>query len=92
VKNPIILAIIGTLAWFGYGKYKVMAARAHAGNHAAAAAPDSASGDEQFTCDGRTYCSQMCSCAEATHFIRYCPGTKMDGDHDGAPCERQWCS
>jgi len=42
-------------------------------------------------CDGRTRCSQMTSCEEATFFIRNCPGTKMDGDGDGVPCERQWC-
>ncbi|HVJ38602.1 MAG TPA: cold shock domain-containing protein [Stenotrophomonas sp.] len=43
-------------------------------------------------CDGRTMCSQMTSCAEATYFIRHCPNTKMDGDGDGVPCERQLCS
>nr|WP_296256129.1 MULTISPECIES: excalibur calcium-binding domain-containing protein [unclassified Pseudomonas] len=44
-----------------------------------------------FKCDGRKYCSQMTSCAEAKYFLKYCPGTKMDGDHDGIPCESQWC-
>ena len=44
-----------------------------------------------FRCDGRTYCSQMRSCEEATFFLRNCPGTKMDGNHDGVPCEKQWC-
>jgi hypothetical protein len=46
---------------------------------------------DSFACDGRTYCSQMTSCAEAEYFLSHCPGTKMDGDHDGIPCERQWC-
>lgn len=45
-----------------------------------------------YKCDGRTHCSQMRSCAEAKHFIRHCPNTRMDGDHDGIPCERQWCN
>lgn len=45
-----------------------------------------------FACDGRTYCSQMSSCEEATFFLNNCPGVKMDGDHDGIPCEQQWCS
>jgi cold shock CspA family protein len=45
-----------------------------------------------FTCDGRTMCSQMTSCAEATYFLNHCPATRMDGDGDGEPCERQWCS
>jgi endonuclease YncB( thermonuclease family) len=44
-----------------------------------------------YRCDGRTYCSQMHSCAEATYFLKNCPGVKMDGNGDGVPCERQWC-
>lgn len=44
-----------------------------------------------FQCDGRKLCSQMTSCEEATWFINHCPGTEMDGNHDGVPCERQWC-
>lgn len=44
-----------------------------------------------FRCDGRTHCSQMTSCAEAEYFLANCPGTQMDGNGDGVPCERQWC-
>lgn len=44
-----------------------------------------------FSCDGRTHCSQMTSCAEATYFLQNCPGVKMDGNNDGVPCEQQWC-
>lgn len=50
-----------------------------------------AAGGGSFRCDGRTYCSQMTSCAEATYFLKNCPGVKMDGNHDGIPCEQQWC-
>lgn len=46
---------------------------------------------QRFTCDGRTYCSQMTSCEEATFFLKNCPGAKMDGNNDGIPCEKQWC-
>jgi len=49
--------------------------------------PDSA----QYRCDGRMHCSQMTSCDEAKFFLRTCPGTQMDGDSDGIPCEQQWC-
>ncbi|WP_437880281.1 excalibur calcium-binding domain-containing protein [Pseudomonas sp. LRF_L74] len=42
---------------------------------------------ENFSCDGRQHCSQMRSRAEAEYFLRNCPNTKMDGDHDGIPCE-----
>lgn len=53
-------------------------------------APTAAPSD--FSCDGRQYCSQMRSCAEARYFLARCPGVKMDGDGDGIPCEEQWCS
>jgi excalibur calcium-binding domain-containing protein len=45
----------------------------------------------RYQCDGRVYCSQMTSCEEATWFLQHCPGTKMDGEGDGVPCEKQWC-
>jgi hypothetical protein len=44
-----------------------------------------------YKCDGRKYCTQMSSCAEAKFFLSNCPGVKMDGDRDGIPCEEQWC-
>lgn len=48
--------------------------------------------ESNYSCDGRQYCSEMSSCEEATFFIQNCPNTKMDGNHDGVPCERQWCN
>lgn len=45
-----------------------------------------------FRCRGKVYCSEMISCKEATFYQNNCPGTKMDGDGDGVPCESQWCS
>jgi cold shock CspA family protein len=45
-----------------------------------------------FSCDGRTHCSQMTSCAEATFFLNNCPNVQMDGgSQNGVPCESQWC-
>jgi hypothetical protein len=45
----------------------------------------------RWRCDGRLHCSKMTSCEEAKFFLANCPGVKMDGDHDGVPCEEQWC-
>lgn len=56
----------------------------------AAVAP--APADPKFSCDGRTHCSQMRSCSEATYFLQHCPNAQMDGNNDGVPCERQWCN
>ncbi|MDP3294323.1 MAG: RimK/LysX family protein, partial [Nevskia sp.] len=51
------------------------------------AAPAASHSPVPFSCDGRQYCSEMNSRAEAEFFARNCPDTKMDGDHDGEPCE-----
>lgn len=45
---------------------------------------------KSFQCDHRQYCSQMTSYDEALFFTKNCPNTKMDGDKDGIPCERQY--
>ncbi len=50
-------------------------------------APRYAAKDSAFRCDGRQYCSQMKSRAEAEFFVQHCPDVKMDGDNDGVPCE-----
>jgi endonuclease YncB( thermonuclease family) len=65
------------------------AAAAPAAPAAQAALPSP--GSAAYRCDGRTQCSQMRSCSEATWFLQHCPGVQMDGNHDGVPCERQWC-
>jgi cold shock CspA family protein len=45
-----------------------------------------------FHCEsGKTHCSHMQSCEEATFYLKHCPTTQMDGDGDGIPCERQHC-
>ena len=56
-----------------------------------AVSPVTTTVSSSFRCDGRKFCSQMSSCAEAKYFLANCPDVKMDGDNDGIPCEDQWC-
>ena len=87
----ITLLILAALGWYGYSHYATRTARLQAQQvmpTAAQAAPATAA----FHCDGRKYCSQMTSCAEAKRFLSNCPGVEMDGNHDGVPCEQQWCT
>ena len=56
-----------------------------------AAAPQLIAPTPRFACQGKQYCSQMTSCAEATFYLKNCPDVKIDGDGDGVPCEEQWC-
>lgn len=47
---------------------------------------------EHLTHQGKpTFCSEMASCEEAKFYQSNCPGTIIDGDGDGVPCESQWC-
>ena len=84
MQRIIFLLIIAALGWYGYTKYQD---RTNALRFVETESPSVSA----FKCDGRTYCSQMTSCAEATFFLKNCPGTKMDGNNDGIPCEKQWC-
>lgn len=95
MKRLVIFAIVAVLAWQGYSRYlekkQVQSQPSKAPWSPAPQAAASASPSPTFRCDGRTHCSQMTSCAEATYFLKNCPGTKMDGNNDGVPCEQQWC-
>ncbi len=48
--------------------------------------------ENNFTCQGKTHCSQMTSCEEARFYLKNCPNQSTDGDRDGEPCESQWCN
>lgn len=95
MSRLLVIVIIAALGWQAYRYYEghrpVPAAVEPGPGPSRPGTPIGQVGDLAFQCDGRAYCSQMTSCAEATFFIRNCPDTKMDGDNDGVPCESQWC-
>ena len=96
MKKLIVLAILGILGWQAYGRFQGhrLASMDTEEPVVASKVPflaDRSADASNFRCDGRIHCSQMTSCAEATWFLRNCPGTKMDGNRDGVPCEQQWC-
>jgi hypothetical protein len=92
MKKIIVLLIVGAIGWQAYGKYQQRTISPLASvDERAPALPQAPVANTNYRCDGRTYCSQMTSCEEATWFLKNCPGTKMDGNNDGIPCEKQWC-
>jgi hypothetical protein len=91
MRNILVFAVVAALVWFGHAKYQAQR-ESHARTGFTAPVPAQAtSAPSRFSCDGRTRCTQMTSCEEATYFIQHCPNTTMDGNHDGVPCEQQWC-
>jgi cold shock CspA family protein len=86
--SALVLLAIGAI---GFHVFRDASANRSAPVAAVTSSADRAT-PSQFTCDGRTMCSQMTSCAEAQYFLRHCPATKLDGNGDGEPCEQQWCN
>lgn len=86
--TPLILAALG---WYGYSHFAERTAQLRAEQPIPAAELTTPT-PSTFRCDGRKYCSQMTSCTEARLFLKNCPGVQMDGNHDGVPCEQQWCT
>jgi len=100
MRRISVFVIVFAVGFYGYFKYqdhlkaqRSLAAEFESSEPRTVHTPAPKAGDSTgtFRCDGRIYCSQMTSCVEATFFLKNCPGTKMDGDNDGIPCESQWC-
>lgn len=95
LNRLISFLIVAGLGWYGYTQYQ---GGRHTRQAESVASPVDVSPKAvtptpaAYSCDGRKYCSQMTSCAEATYFLKNCPGVKMDGNNDGVPCEQQWCN
>lgn len=94
--QPLVaLCIVAAVLWYGYEQYQHQT-RLQVLPHAVPVQAEEAPTEPvpavgSFSCDGRQYCSQMTSCAEAKFFLQHCPGVQMDGNRDGVPCEQQWC-
>ncbi len=86
MKKILLLALVAFVAWGYYTK--------NGGALPAIMQSSKSTSDikyqNNYKCDGRQHCSQMSSYEEAKYFIDNCPNTKMDGDNDGIPCERQF--
>lgn len=85
----IILSIL-----FSYSKYEQIANEKTTHEVVNQSFPESNSLAQSalFQCEGKQHCSQMASCEEAKFYLKNCPSTKIDGDNDGIPCERQHCT
>jgi len=96
LKNILILIVICLGVWQFMSKENVIVETSDAESlnnrtmQTLAKAKELSKPKVVYKCDGRQHCSQMNSYEEAKYFIQHCPKTKMDGDHDGIPCERQF--
>lgn len=95
IAKWVAMALLIAVGMYGYTQYSKLASAhvpADTGISFERPAARSLPTSRSRRCDGRLHCSQMTSCEEATFFLNNCPGVKMDGDHDGVPCEEQLCT
>lgn len=91
ITNIVYLVLFIVIGYFAYDKFTSIANQSINKSTLTMVAPTSEI-KENYSCQGKTYCSEMTSCAEAKYYQNNCSGTKMDGDGDGVPCESQWCN
>jgi cold shock CspA family protein len=84
----LILSIVG---YIGYIRLSHPNSSIQASIYKAVFARSALYNEGSYQCAGKKYCSEMTSCSEAFFYQEHCPGTQMDGDGDGIPCEQQWC-
>jgi cold shock CspA family protein len=90
-SSVITIVLLASLGSFAYDKF-VASNKLHEGQTTSKSSyPEKEENRNNYSCEGKVYCSEMTSCEEAKFYQDNCPGTRMDGDGDGIPCERQWC-
>jgi cold shock CspA family protein len=91
IGGVVIALLLLGLGAYAYTKFTARLSAAALPASRSPSTPAEAAGGSGYRCDGRIHCSQMTSCEEAKFFLKNCPGTQMDGDRNGIPCEKQWC-
>lgn len=81
---PILLVIAAVSVYSKFANQNV------SGSQQGVPIVESSKPTPQFQCQGKVYCSEMTSYEEAAFYLQNCPGTKIDGDNDGIPCEQQF--
>ena len=89
VKNIIkSIAVLGIIifAWLVYSDYE------NKGKQGDYSFPEAQETLSSFAFLGKVDCSEMSSCDEAKYYLQNCPGTQLDPDGDGIPCETGVCA
>lgn len=89
MKKLVVVVLVVAVAW-GYYSKRVAINPTHVSSNSDVTKSTTKKKQNNYQCDGRQHCSQMSSYEEAKYFLENCPDTKMDGDNDGIPCERQF--
>jgi cold shock CspA family protein len=89
VVTALVLIVVGAVA---YSRLSHPESSGQDSVSALASAEESHPDHTKFQCEPNKHrCPQMTSCEEARFYLAHCPDPEMDGDHDGEPCEDQWC-
>ena len=89
----VALLVLAAVAYVGYVRFSSPNSTVPAAVDKIVFERDALQSRPEFKCSPeKNSCSKMTSCAEAIFHQEKCGVPNMDGDHDGIPCERQWCN
>lgn len=87
------LLVVLLVGYIGYVRFSNPNSTVSASIYKTVSARDALRPHPEFQCrPEKNSCSKMTSCAEALFHQERCGIQNMDGDHDGIPCEQQWCN
>ncbi|MCE9551253.1 MAG: excalibur calcium-binding domain-containing protein, partial [Betaproteobacteria bacterium] len=87
------LLVVLLVGYVGYVRFSNPNSTVSASIYKIVSARDALRSHPEFQCHPEmNSCSKMTSCAEALFHQERCGIQDMDGDHDGIPCEQQWCN
>lgn len=87
------MALLFVLGYVSYVRFSHPGSTMSASLYKIVSARDALRSHPEFQCrPEKNSCSKMSSCAEALFHQERCMVPDMDGDHDGIPCEQQWCN
>jgi cold shock CspA family protein len=87
--SMLVLLVAG---YVGYVRFSSPNSTVPASIYKIGSAREAARVDPKYQCQPeKNSCTKMTSCEEALFHQERCGVQGMDGDHDGVPCEQQWC-
>lgn len=93
VGSLLTLVVLAAIAYVGYVRFSSPNSTVPAAVYKIVSERDALQSHPEFKCSPeKNSCSKMTSCAEAIFHQEKCGVPNMDGDHDGIPCEQQWCN
>jgi Excalibur calcium-binding domain len=83
-----LVAVVVSMSSFAWSGKVIDIQDGVAASRPAGKVPTSAGNGISLKCSAKRTCGEMSSCEEAKFYFEHCGLSRLDGDHDGVPCEK----